>query len=1808
MKKGFITMAKMAFVMILAIFTTTNSWAYRGSLTGDGSNVNPYYIMDLDDWNTFTSLLNDATYAPYYVDKHYRLGADIGEAYATSPHATTWAANLKDYPFTGSFDGQGHTIYIDFTQYADKLNAKDATEQGVALFHYVSNGCDIHDLIVHGTIHTDYKYAAGIISYIKAGSPQGVHFVNVSRCTSEVQVTLGITGDATSGGLIAYSGDYVYLTVNDCLFSGSYIGPDASHCSGIVGFQSPDGFTYIKNCYVNPYNVYLVADENHNLCRYDYDDSFDYNNCYYSASFGDTQGEFVGFTPSTEWLAAMLGYWRVVNDTPVPLTINMVDEYCTLFTGFSAYDYWTPYNTNTYFGDEGYAKIVDGDKQSKWCVSYPYDLHNEWEPIEVEFECGRSFVPKGYIITTGNDTKDHTDRRPKEWQVMGYNETTGYWDILDHRVATGASNILPEASMTDMTFLMSDYANITTDYKRFAFKVIDIWREDEYWDGFFHGWKTNTDDFVCEVGELQLFGVMSNTDLHNLENCAISGMLPYYDYTGTEIPLHYIVTDYHNDELVEYTHYTKNIVWKYGTQTVDHVTEVNAPGEYTMTINGMSGYTGSKSYSFIVMSDELPTPMAWTNDNGSAFYYVKMPKVGMTTLDLTETDPDFTHQFYVFSDNGYNQSYSPYCNGQLHIKAPDGYLLQLQGEILCHGYPNDYLIIYDGADINSPVLGDDHYGVDYREDIPLLFTTGPDLLLYFQSDGFASSLTGVNISVTPVSASLGYDIDIADVEHGELTAAQTTGITVCTEVTLNVDSDDGYMLQDVAVKTSDGTDVSSDNGLWYTGKNTVTFNMPASDVEVTPTFAALNDLSVNMPANSSDLDHAENAYIPADVTTFKVYDCGGAAGVCTSNSCELLLLTAPANTVFEFSGSVNLYDDGSYFEIYNGDGFGGPIGWYDHYNNTIDKELSIGNQALLMLVTEMNSAPGIDLTVRVVNKNDEFNIGINNVTGGTVAVDGEAKARVYDEVTLDVTVEDNYLITEYSMTPDCHMPVKGGVWHESPTEATFTMPAENIVITPTITDDLSADGGLYINMPESNKYDYKVVNIPSGVSSFKVYDDGGPNGNYSMYCDGYLVLTAPFGYRLKLSGNVTCNDKGNPHDYLKVYDGDTVTAAPLGNPDGFGYNAGLDFGPLTSSGRSMLLNFYTSGNSMAGLDLTVEVSNEEFPYIIEFDNSQAPEDCGIAISGYESVSNNHYVAHVGNTITLTVTLDDNHYLTAFTLKDADGNDIPMSGGLCWFDGNNSSATFTMPARNLFITYGFAEKGNQYIKLPKQNGVQTVFEVIPPDGITSFKVYDDGGLNGNYSDNCDSYTLLTAPDGKAWKLTGTVTTEDGNDFLIPYDGNSMGTRIDGVSYGKSSGQDIGTLVTTTNQVFIFFSSNYSVNYSGVNLTATIIDPITKTVEGYANVAPGQDRWVFIAGPLKNGKTPAYVENLFPEGDYGEPLVTSPEYDLYRYNQSADAEWENYKMHSGDFSIDGGRGYLYASKYARTLYFGGSVNPENSKEVPLSYDANADLPGWNLVGNPLMVSAYLDRPYYQINEFGNDIEAVDAYTYMPVPVGTGALVCAEGANETVTFSKNAPSSKAEGNGSIKMTLSKAGTRGVEYQDNAIVSFDEGVKLGKYVFNKDHAKIYIAQDDNDYAIACAKREGEVPLCFKTKTTGRYTITVETCRGASLQGVQLVDKFEDVTVNLSSNNSYTFVGSAADGQDRFKLVFGEASVSGNFAYQNGSDIIISGEGELQIFDVMGRMIMQKRIDGVETIAKPSQTGVYIMKLNENIQKIVIE
>ena len=232
---------------------------------------------------------------------------------------------------------------------------------------------------------------------------------------------------------------------------------------------------------------------------------------------------------------------------------------------------------------------------------------------------------------------------------------------------------------------------------------------------------------------------------------------------------------------------------------------------------------------------------------------------------------------------------------------------------------------------------------------------------------------------------------------------------------------------------------------------------------------------------------------------------------------------------------------------------------------------------------------GLDLTVDLVDANQTFNVSVNNHTsGGTVTAD-LTSAKIKQIVNITASPDDGYMLSGISVTYDnnCSAQIDwGGPFYKF---ATFRMPPGHATITPTFTSNLTAEGGLYINMPVNNSY---IIRIPEGVQSFKVYDDGGKFANYSNNCKGYLQFEAPEGCYLQLSGTIKTfpyDPAYNALDYLAVYENSAY--ANLIDAVGSSYVGEQVVVPtVESSGRNMILNFRSDNSGVdSGLDLTVTV-------------------------------------------------------------------------------------------------------------------------------------------------------------------------------------------------------------------------------------------------------------------------------------------------------------------------------------------------------------------------------------------------------------------------------------------------------------------------------------------------------------------------------------------------------------------------------------------------------------------------------------------
>ncbi|MCR5435256.1 MAG: InlB B-repeat-containing protein [Bacteroidaceae bacterium] len=157
----------------------------------------------------------------------------------------------------------------------------------------------------------------------------------------------------------------------------------------------------------------------------------------------------------------------------------------------------------------------------------------------------------------------------------------------------------------------------------------------------------------------------------------------------------------------------------------------------------------------------------------------------------------------------------------------------------------------------------------------------------------------------------------------------------------------------------------------------------------------------------------------------------------------------------------------------------------------------------------------------------------------------------------------------------------------------------------------------YINMPTSGTITQTFSDAT--ITTFKVYDDGNGDypGYYSNNCDGYLVLNAPEGYVIQLSGKICTfgytEDHGKPRDdtgqdYLTVYDNSEASGTTLLDHVYHTYYWG-DISTVTSSGKSMTLYFHSNGSYVEkGLDLTVTLIPPTLTLANNTDNTTAIDE------------------------------------------------------------------------------------------------------------------------------------------------------------------------------------------------------------------------------------------------------------------------------------------------------------------------------------------------------------------------------------------------------------------------------------------------------------------------------------------------------------------------------------------------------------------------------------------------------------------------
>jgi hypothetical protein len=275
------------------------------------------------------------------------------------------------------------------------------------------------------------------------------------------------------------------------------------------------------------------------------------------------------------------------------------------------------------------------------------------------------------------------------------------------------------------------------------------------------------------------------------------------------------------------------------------------------------------------------------------------------------------------------------------------------------------------------------------------------------------------------------------------------------------------------------------------------------------------------------------------------------------------------------------------------------------------------------------------------------------------------------------------------------------------------------------------------------------------------------------------------------------------------------------------------------------------------------------------------------------------------------------------------------------------------------------------------------------------------------------------------------------------------------------------------------------------------------------------------------------------------LTLENFDLYRFNQSADKEWENYKQEGDDhyhFNLEPGKGYLYSNSNNVTLTFAGMAYC-GTGEVDLIYDENAIFQGWNLIGNPYSTDATLDRPYYRLNSTGDALNVSTETT--SIAAMEGVFVQATAATQKATFNVSRRDNGSRAIAQVNLTVNSNRNRG-SIIDNVILRFDGGNTLEKYSLHENGTKLYITQNGKDYAVVNANNQNVIPVNFKAAENGTYTLSFNT-EGVTMYYLHLIDHITGNDVDLLKTPSYTFNAKTNDYASRFKLVFATSSNSDN-------------------------------------------------------------
>ena len=803
---------------------------------------------------------------------------------------------------------------------------------------------------------------------------------------------------------------------------------------------------------------------------------------------------------------------------------------------------------------------------------------------------------------------------------------------------------------------------------------------------------------------------------------------------------------------------------------------------------------------------------------------------------------------------------------------------------------------------------------------------------------------------------------------------------------------------------------------------------------------------------------------------------------------------------------------------------------------------------------------------------------------------------------------------EYSITPDaekCHVTYDANGGSNPPTDPTeYEIGATVTVLGP---GEMSREGHTFDLWSDMQNWEEAEAMYVEG-ETFTISE------NTTLYAQW---TTNSYSFVLNTSGNVLASlyvDETELQDNETIQFGKDVTV-DVTVDEGYTYSVSV-----TNNTTQELVQVTNDKFTMPASDITVTVTERVNPFICATLDSETMMQF---IPNTEKAYGYGYIKHVTSDGLLWVTngffqtKSNTISLGMIQIRERDN-----SGGVSYiklpeFEGRIEKIVFSVTSASANNSNGETTPNKLYFQ-----------ETATKDG----EIIAQGG-----GDNTNSITIslsdkvyntgyiLASKSIRIWNIEVTYTPY--NNFIQYDDNTPLPSEIpagENISISNNANMEVSELTipststvvvtsgsilnvteTLTNQgsannLIIEDGGQLIVNNSGVMATfkkaIEAATPTAKTTEG---------GWYSIASPVNNVAISS-VTNLVNNA------AGTLYYNLYRYDEPSSV-WQAYNTteHEDFTTLANGQGYLYRNN-GMELSFSGEVNHGEVVVNLTNSVTNNELKGFNLIGNPFGHNIYkgsgaaidnanLSEGFYYLTNNGA-WQAGDGAKAITPKMGVLVQVTGEAFELTISDNNSQPNTRYA-NDNLQFIVSNN-----EYQDVAYAKFSKGYGLNKISHrNSEVPMLYIPQNDERYAIAMMSDNTEMfALNFKAATMGRYTLSYKA--EGEFSYLHVIDRLTGDDVDMLLEGEYSFTASPKDNESRFivRLAYKpDYSNEGNeiFVYQNGDEILVSGEGELQVFDATGRLVRNMSINGAKSLNISTQ-GVYIFRLVGNevkTQKIVV-